>query len=126
MKKTSQKGFTLIELMVVILIIAVLGALGIVSYGQANRSARDGKRQADMESVRQALLLRRQEIQCLPNSGYSSLSTSLVPTYLSVLPSDPGSNAYVYTSSGGVSGCRTSATLGFTLEGSGAQTITIP
>lgn len=128
-KRKQRAGFTLIELMVVILIIAILGALGLVAYGQASRSARNGRREADMESVRQALILYRQEHSgCFPNvSPYSSLSTPLVSTYLSSLPTDPGANTYVYTRVTTVSGCVTVASLTYTPEPSGpAVTITLP
>ena len=127
-KNTSNKGFTLIELMVVILIIAILGALGLVSYRQATQSARDGRREADMQSVRQALILFRQENGgCFPNvSNYAGLGTPLNGTYISTMPADPGSNTYTYTRGTIVSGCVQTATLGFTLEGDGAQTIALP
>lgn len=92
MKKNKQnKGFTLIELMVVILIIAVLGAMGMVAYGQANKSARDGKRKADIESIRQALILYRTENGCYPASH-----NSIVPTYISTMPTDPQPSSYSY------------------------------
>ncbi|MCL4208570.1 hypothetical protein KJZ63_02975, partial [Patescibacteria group bacterium] len=52
-------GFTMIELLVVTTIIIILTSIGLVSYTSANRSARNGKRKADMEMVRQALVLYR-------------------------------------------------------------------
>ncbi|MDQ5951771.1 MAG: ral secretion pathway protein [Patescibacteria group bacterium] len=105
----SQKGFTLIELMVVILIIAILGALGLVSFSQANRSARDGKRRADIEAVRQALLLRKQEVGSYYNltgttaANFNSTTANLLSGgYLSApVPLDPRNvSPLVYTMSG--------------------------
>lgn len=140
MKKIrSQKGFTLIELMVVVLIIAIMGAIGLVSFTQANRSARNGRRQADIESVRQALLLFRQEsaTNCFPaasgtaydatsTTAYAGLSSSLVSTYMPVLPDDPGANDYQYVRVAGTNGCPTRVGLRATLEPSGNYTISFP
>ena len=47
----------MIELLVVATIIIVLSTIGIMSYQQVGITSRDGKRKADMEIVRQALVL---------------------------------------------------------------------
>ena len=52
--KTS-KGFTLLELLVVIGIIAILVTLGIASYSTAQKKARDAKRQSDLVSFQSAI-----------------------------------------------------------------------
>lgn len=57
----SKKGFTLIELLVVATIIVVLSAVGLVSFVNASRTTRDGKRKTDLETVRQALTLYRSD-----------------------------------------------------------------
>lgn len=54
--KNKKTGFTLIELLVVISIIAILTVAGIVSFSRASMSARDAKRKADLETVRQAMV----------------------------------------------------------------------
>src|SRR3972149_1590727 len=51
-----QLGFTLIEILVVATIIIVLSTIGMASYQQAGVRARNGKRRADMETVRQPSL----------------------------------------------------------------------
>lgn len=97
-KRRHKTGFTLIELLVVITIIAILGGLGIASFRQANQSARDGKRAADMESLRQALILYRQEADCFPAgtpagmqylNGLTSVENALVNDYINEIPTDP-------------------------------------
>ena len=59
--KTERRsaGFTMIEIMVVVAIIAVLTTIGIISYSSTQKKARDGKRKADLEQVRSALVLYR-------------------------------------------------------------------
>lgn len=51
----SRFGFTLLELLVVIGIIAILVALGAVSFSSAQKKARDTRRKADLKSMQEAL-----------------------------------------------------------------------
>lgn len=51
----AHKGFTLIELMVVVSIIAVLAVIGLTVFTGLQRSARDAKRKADIEAIATAL-----------------------------------------------------------------------
>lgn len=53
--KKSAHGFTLIELLVVISIIAVLSVIGIALYTNAQKSARDTARRADIDAISKAL-----------------------------------------------------------------------
>lgn len=55
--RKHKSGFTMIELLVVATIIIVLSAVGLVSYRKAGESSRNAKRKADLEIVRQALVL---------------------------------------------------------------------
>ncbi len=48
-------GFTLIELMIVIVIIAILATIGLVMYTNVQRSARDSKRIQDINAIQNAL-----------------------------------------------------------------------
>ncbi len=56
-RKKIQKlfGFTLLELLVVIGIIAVLVGLSTVSYSTAQKKSRDAKRKEDLRSIHNAL-----------------------------------------------------------------------
>lgn len=79
----NRLGFTLIELMVAISIIAVLMAIGVVSYVQANRNARNARRAADMEQVRSALEMYRNENPTYPATTSWSNLMSTLSDYLS-------------------------------------------
>lgn len=50
-----KKGFTLLEMLVVIGIIAILVSIGISSYSTAQKKARDAKRKSDLKSIQSAL-----------------------------------------------------------------------
>ncbi len=70
MKKTSgfQRGFTLIEILVVITIIGILAGIVITSLGMARGKARDVALKADMANLRVAA-----EIYSSRNNGYAGM-----------------------------------------------------
>ncbi len=47
----AQKGFTLIELMVVITIIAILSMIGVTAFSGVQKNARDAKRRGDIDAI---------------------------------------------------------------------------
>lgn len=104
----KKNGFTLIELLVVMTILAVLFGLAMVSYQGAKKSARDGKRKADLEEVRSALEMCRTDTDSYPPTGGFSFGGSLTcddgTSYMDYVPVDPinsGSYRYTYQSLGG-------------------------
>lgn len=108
------KGFTLIELLIVMTIIAVLMGLALVSYQGARKTARDGKRKTDIETIRSALEICYADTNSYPLTGEINTSVSCGgKTYLTPTPKDPAtSNNYYYSSNG------TTYTLCATLEAS--------
>jgi general secretion pathway protein G len=89
----NKKGFSLIELIVVMTIIAVITVVGLVNYGASNRKARDNRRAADLEKIRIALEMARQI-----GSTYPANLSDLAPNYINALPTDPKtSNNYFYS-----------------------------
>ena len=54
-RKKRQSGFTLLELLVVIGVIAVLVGIGSVSFSTAQMKARNAKRKGDLQTLKKAL-----------------------------------------------------------------------
>ena len=57
LNNSSKKGFTLIELMVVISVIGLLSSIVLVSMQGARKKARDSVRKQDIDQIEKALLL---------------------------------------------------------------------
>jgi general secretion pathway protein G len=88
------KGFTLLELLVVISLIGLLTAIAAVNFQSTNQRARDGKRQADLEQMRTALEIARAD--SADNTYPTNLNNLVTGSYLPSLPADPKSFSYVY------------------------------
>lgn len=84
------RGFTLVELLVVISIIGILASIVTVNANVARRLSRDSKRKADIQNVAGALELYRATNRTYPKApaDYKSLKTTL-NVYTSNIPSDP-------------------------------------
>ncbi|MDD5466135.1 MAG: prepilin-type N-terminal cleavage/methylation domain-containing protein [Candidatus Omnitrophica bacterium] len=80
-----RRGFTLLELLIVIAIIGILVAMGTVSYSTAQKRARDSKRQGDLKAIQNAF-----EQYYSKNNGNYPSSCSIDSTYLpGGIPKDP-------------------------------------
>jgi general secretion pathway protein G len=128
--QSRKNGFTLLELLVTTVMIAVLTIIGVVSYSSVNKRSRDVKRKSDLEQIRSALEMYRSEHGEYPHSG-SPQSQSLTDNVLSVLvdeefipviPMDPqggyetGKKNYQYYSQGNANGIFTTYCLSAMLE----------
>jgi general secretion pathway protein G len=109
-RRRTQSGFTLIELMVVLLIIGVLAALIVPNVLDRADDARATAAKTDVNNLMQALKLYKLDNQRYPTSeqGLQALLTkpgsAPVPAnwkpYLDKLPNDPWGRAYLYLNPG--------------------------
>lgn len=91
---SKKLGFTFIELLVVVTIILILSVVASLSFVGANQKSRDSRRKIDMEKIRTALELYRQEngrYPTTPNSNFVSgqVDTGIIGRYLDSWPNDP-------------------------------------
>lgn len=84
---SSSSGFTLIELMVAITIVAIMSVAGIIVYTQVQQNARDSKRREDINAIATAI----EGAKDPTSSTYSSISASNFPTQ--TIPFDPAGTA---------------------------------
>lgn len=139
MNVNAHKGFTIIELMAVIVVIAILAAITLVTYNGVVQRSNDTKRKADLRAMQQALA--RYQVAngsfptTAPNPGNSTWELSSDPEFLKSLTEFTGAsvfaapgenntlNLYAYHSfSAGSYGCPVAAGPFYVLWIKGMQT----
>lgn len=97
-RKNNKKGFTLVELMVVVVIIGILVAIAVPVYNGAQRSARTSAVAANVRTLEGAVELYKSE-----NGNAIPTQTDLEGSYVKTWPVGPGTVAYaVATSTGAI------------------------
>jgi len=109
---SKRKGFTLVEVLLVIVIIAILAGIVIVAINparqisQANNTQRDADVKAVLDAVHEYAIDNR---GALPTgitttatvvgsgTGQIDICSDLVPTYLAEMPADPTATGAAYT-----------------------------
>ena len=81
----NSQAFTLIELMVVIAIIAILTVVGISIYSNVQKSARDGVRRAEVNSLANSIESSKDPVQ----QKYSYTATNYASDFPNNKPADP-------------------------------------
>lgn len=103
--KSIKTGFTLIEVLIVIVIIGVLVSIAAFGVQGARSSARDAKRKSDLEAILASLELYRTDCNKYPAAASSRVPSPLLGdnssgscsssnSYMSNVPVDPQSTSY--------------------------------
>jgi prepilin-type N-terminal cleavage/methylation domain-containing protein len=140
MKKNHHKGFTLIEILVVIGIIAILAAVVLIAInpGRQFKLARDSQRTSNvnaiLNAVGQNIAENRGQFKCsgtvtaipstvtsLASTGGFDIAPCLIPVFISSMPHDPSTIGAHYTS-------NTDYTTGYTIiqDTNGRVTVSAP
>jgi general secretion pathway protein G len=88
-KRRDEGGFTLVELMIVMLIIGVLAAIAIPSYLQSLQHAKEAVLKEDLHVLRQAIDAYTNDKEKAPQSLDDLVSAG----YLKSIPKDPMTNS---------------------------------
>lgn len=94
----NKKGFTLVELLIVISIIAILSVIGVTVFSGVQKNARDAKRRADIDAITTSM---EKNYVSGSSTPYTVVSTSDFSD--GKVPVDPQSNA-AYTVTGTLPG----------------------
>ena len=85
---SNPSGFTLVELLVVVSIIAILAVIGLTIFTGLQKNARDAKRRADVEAISKAL-------ETAYNNSTAQYPIVTVAMFSSgVIPTDPLGGSY--------------------------------
>ena len=111
-RRSNQDGFTLIEIMVVILILGLLATIVVQSLRGATDKAKRVKAQADISEIKTGLDRYYLDSGSYPTTDQGLASLVAAPNtgrvannyeaggYLQSIPKDPWGNAYFYQSDG--------------------------
>jgi len=116
-----QKGFTIVELLIVVVVIAILAAITIVSYNGITNRAQFTSLKSDLATINKAILLYHADNGTYPSSTSSCMNAwcgwnqvtgnsfipGLSPKYLASIPQMPTENVnedtFLYSSGNGTS-----------------------
>jgi len=99
-----KSAFTLIELLITVAIMGILFSISIFALTSARSSGRDGKRQADLQSIASALEIYRSDCGVYPSPSSGRVSNPLTGSeaacagnnYMQEVPQDPQGGVYLY------------------------------
>lgn len=87
--KQNTKGFTLLEILVVISIIGILIAIGASAYSTAQKKSRDARRTGDLKAMQNAF----EQFYATNDSSYDTCANMATGFSSGALPTDPKGGA---------------------------------
>ncbi len=123
----KSKGFTLVELLIVISIIGVLTTLLMANFIGVRQRARDAQRKSDLRQIQSAMELFRSDQgsyptaipNCVSGNSIKTNSECTGSTYMQKVPKDPSGSSYYNSGNYSFSSTGTIYTLGACLENTG-------
>ena len=88
----NRKGFTLVELLVVVAIIGVLAAIAIPKFASATEAANGAKMMADLRTIDSAISIAIAKNETVAAAAVTTAANPKVAGYLSAIPVSPGTD----------------------------------
>jgi prepilin-type N-terminal cleavage/methylation domain-containing protein len=88
----NKKGFTLVEIMIVVLIMGILMTIAVPSFVNSRNRSRKNSCIANLRSIDSAKT--QYVMENMLDTGATVSTSNLVPTYMRVMPTCPASGTY--------------------------------